>query len=184
MKKLIILCVAALSLTTLSCSRKAYQGDVEVKVPCQSKEVRGNKTSLRALGEGYSSSQSIARDNALVKARGRLAASLQTLVKSVSDNFLSSYTNEIGDKSRERFLSLTRQVVKTNMRGSKITCDKLMRTPEGKFRCYILLEIKADDILNSYETNINQDEQLRTDFEYEKFKKAFNEEFQKFKTNE
>ena len=51
----------------------------------------------------------------------------------------------------------------------------------GNTICYACVELTGDAIIDVVADKISNDEKLRTDFEYEKFKKVFEEEFNKMK---
>ena len=54
-----------------------------------------------------------------------------------------------------------------------------MKTPDGKYKVYVSLELAGEEIMNAMANRIKNDDKLRIDFEYEKFKKVFEEEMSK-----
>jgi hypothetical protein len=74
---------------------------------------------------------------------------------------------------------LTRQVVEQQLSGVATICERLTKTKQGTFKCYIAQELNGDEILQSIQKRISGDEKLRLDFEYEKFKNEFNKEMDK-----
>ena len=74
---------------------------------------------------------------------------------------------------------LTRTVVEQELSGTRVICEKTMKTPDGKYKVYVSLELAGEEIMNAMANRIKNDDKLRIDFEYEKFKKVFEEEMSK-----
>ena len=55
----------------------------------------------------------------------------------------------------------------------------VIKTPDGKYKVYVSLELAGEEIMNAMANRIKNDDKLRIDFEYEKFKKVFEEEMSK-----
>ena len=83
------------------------------------------------------------------------------------------------DESKSRYQSLTRTVVEQGLSGTRVICEKTMKTPDGKYKVYVSLELAGEEIMNAMANRIKNDDKLRIDFEYEKFKKVFEEEMSK-----
>ena len=52
----------------------------------------------------------------------------------------------------------------------------MMKSPEGQYKAYVAIELGGIDVVKAMNNKISNDEKLRVDFEYEKFKKVFDEE--------
>ncbi len=180
MKKTLIFC--AIMLIAVACGSKkdaAYKGTKAVDVPCAGKEYRSDKNHLRALGTGYSTSLQTARDKALVAARAELGTQVNATIKRVTDNFASSYEIGMDEEAKGKFLDMTRQVVAQELVGTIVICDETERTGDGKFRCYVVVEIGGTDLVNKIANSVKNDDKLRIDYEYEKFKEEFEKEMNK-----
>ena len=68
---------------------------------------------------------------------------------------------------------LTREVIDLKLSNYITACEKLTKTKQGTYRSYLSYEIKIDDLLDPLSEKISQDEVLRIDYNYEKFKKNF-----------
>ena len=155
-------------------------GDVEVNVPCSGVEFQTDKEYFRASAMGLSTNMNIAKQKAMTEARAGLAASISAKVKTVTDNYSSSYQMGENDDSKNRYQSLTRTVVDQELSGTRVICEKTMRdTSNGNYKVYVALELAGDEIMNAMANRIKDDDKLRVDFEYEKFKKVFEEEMSK-----
>lgn len=117
---------------------------------------------------------------AAASARSEIAAQVNSLVKRVVDNYTSEYIK--GDESDfgERFQDLSRTVINQELSGAIVTCrDKEPGSKEGDIIVYVCVELTGKKIVESIAEQVNADEKLRLDFEYEKFKKEFNSEMDK-----
>ncbi|MFR3328814.1 MAG: hypothetical protein ACLTSL_01360 [Odoribacter splanchnicus] len=152
------------------------QEDVEVIVPCSGPEYMPDAEHFRASAMGLSNSQEIASQKAMTAARAKLAAAIQTTVKTVTDNYASSYEMGRQEEAKGRFQTLTREVVNQTLNGVKVICQKMMKSPEGQYKAYVAIELGGIDVAKAMNNKISSDDKLRVDFEYEKFKKIFDEE--------
>lgn len=152
------------------------QEDVEVIVPCSGPEYMPDAEHFRASAMGVSNSQEIASQKAMTAARTKLAAAIQTTVRTVTDNYLSSYEMGQQEEAKGRFQSLTRETVNQVLNGVKVICQKMMKSPDGQYKSYVALELGGMDIAKAIGNKVSNDDKLRIDFEYEKFKKVFDEE--------
>ena len=146
------------------------QEDVEVVVPCSGPEYMTDKSYFRASAMGFSNDMMMAKKKALAEARAELATSVNAAVKRVTGE---------QEEARSRFQDLARVVVNEKLAGTRVICEKTMKTPEGAYKVYTAVELAGEEIAKSMQNRIQDDEKLRTDFEYEKFKKVFDEEMEK-----
>lgn len=182
MKKVLFISMfSAFMLIIASCGgSKAVQGDVRIEVPCSGPEYRTNNEYFRASAVGLSSDMNIARQKAMTEARTVLAQAIEVKVSAVTDNYSSSYQMGEDEEARSRFQQLSRQAVQQQLSGIRVLCEETMKSPEGKYKVYVAIELSGEDIMKAAANRISEDEKLRTDFEYEKFKKVFEEEMSKF----
>lgn len=152
------------------------QEDTEVIVPCSGPEYMPDGEHFRASAMGISNSQEIASQKAMTSARAKLASAIQTTVKTVTDNYTSSYEVGQQEEAKGRFQSITREVVNQTLNGVKVICQKMMKSPDGQYKSYVAIELGGIDVVKALNNKISNDDKLRVDFEYEKFKKVFDEE--------
>jgi hypothetical protein len=155
---------------------KAPKGEVEVVVPCSGSEFFTNNKFFRANSIGESQDQVTSKKKALANARAELAASISTTVKAVTDNYTNSREMNNREQVEERFEQLNREIVEQKLSGVRTLCEKLMRTEGGTYKTYIAIELSADELVKTYNERLSQDERLRIDYDYEKFKETFEKE--------
>ena len=128
---------------------------------------------------GLSTDMSIAKKKAMTEARAEIATAINAKVKSVTERKVSCTQQGKKEESKGRYQSLTRMVEKQSYRVWKKKKKKTMKTPDGKYKVYVSLELAGEEIMNAMANRIKNDDKLRIDFEYEKFKKVFEEEMSK-----
>jgi hypothetical protein len=170
---------AAFMFSCKSKEKAPPKGETEVVVPCSGPDYFTTTKFFRSNSIGESQDQVTSKKKALANARAELAASIQTTVKAVTDNYVNSREMNNKEQVEERFEQLNREIVDQKLTGLKTICEKLMKTENGTYKTYIALELSADDLVASYNEKLSKDERLKIDYDYEKFKETFDKEMEK-----
>lgn len=160
-------------------SAGGVKGDVAIDAPCSGADFNTDKDYFRANMTALSSDMGMAKTKALSSARGELATSVNAEMKRVLEEYKSSYQSGESEEMKRKDEDLIRTVVNQTLNDTRVICEKMMKTPDGKYRAYVAVEMAKENILKGIENQLKADEKLRTDFEYEKFKKTFEEEMNK-----
>jgi hypothetical protein len=156
------------------------EGETEVKVLCSGPEYFTDNKVFRANALGESMDQATAKKKAMSNARADLAASINTQVKAVIDNYVNSREMNNREEVGERYEALAREVVDQKLTGTKTICEKMMKVnSSGNYKCYVAIELSAQELLAAYNERLSTDERLRIDYDYEKFKETFEKEMEK-----
>ena len=124
--------------------------------------------------------QATAKKKALSNARAEMASAINTQVKSVIDNYVNSREMNNKEEVAERFEGLTREVVEQKLTGTRTICEKMMKVnASDNYKCYVAIELSAQDLLAAYNERLSKDDQLKIDYDYEKFKETFDKEMEK-----
>jgi hypothetical protein len=148
---------------------------------CSGPEYFSDNEYFRASNVGESQGQSMAKKKAMSNARLDLAAAIETRVKAVIDNYFSSYTTGDAIQDAERYEGLSREVINQELSGIRTICEQFTKTKDGTYKAYVAIELAGEEILNGMQKRISDDEKLKIDFQYEKFKKEFEKEMDNFK---
>ena len=185
--KLVILGLTVISTTAFtSCGSKKNttpklpDGEVEVSLPCTGSNFFSTKEYFRGTGNGESMDQTTARNKALSNARASLATDIESTIKVVSDNYVKS--SEVGNREEvlERFENLSRMIVSQKLKGVKQICEKATKTEAtGSYKYYVSIELSGAELVSAYNESLSEDEVLKVDYNYEKFKETFNKEMEK-----
>lgn len=161
---------------------KPPSGETEVAVLCSGPDYFTNDKVFRANNLGESMDQATSKKKALANARADMASAINTQIKGVIDNYVNSRESNNREEVAERFEGLTREVVDQKLTGTKTICEKVMRVDAtGNYKTYVAIELSAQDLLAAYNERLSNDERLRIDYDYEKFKETFEKEMEKLK---
>lgn len=155
------------------------KGETEVVVPCSGSQFFTDNKAFRANSIGESMDLVTSKKKALANARAELAASIQTTVKAVTDNYVNSREMNNKEQVEERFEQLNREIIDQQLTGLKTICEKQTKSNEGTYKTYIALELSADDLVAKYNERLSKDDRLKIDYDYEKFKETFEKEMEK-----
>lgn len=116
-----------------------------VKEPFSGNAYESNNRFFRASGKGESSSENIARGKADMDAKTMLAGQVNTTMKQVADNYMGQTENERGADVAEKFQSLARQVMDTDLADiRKVGEKKYYDEKEKRYTVFIAYEIKKN----------------------------------------
>lgn len=100
---------------------------------------------FRGTGKGESSQDNIARSKADLDAKAQLAGQVNTTMKQVADQYLGQAENESAADVADKFQSLTRQLMNTNIADlRKIGEKKYFNKKENKYTVFMAYEIKKN----------------------------------------
>ena len=157
--------------------------ETHVEVLCSGPDYFSNSEYFRANSVGESTNQANSKRMALSNAREQLAGQLEVTVKAVIDNYVQDIAVGERQEFSQRYEGLSREVINQRLAGTKVICEEVTRTQEGRYRTYIAIELTGNEILNAMNDRISRDERLRLDYYYDKFKNTFNEEMEKMESD-
>ncbi len=181
MKKISLLLGAALMVLVMASCGSEKQVATTSNFPCP--DCKATTEVFRYLGQHVASSDrqmQQARSMAANAARTQLATMVEATVKSVVDNYTSEYITDDQSEFRQRVQDMSRTIVNQTLKGTPVICEGTMPGSQpGNIICFACVELTGKTVLDAIASQISNDEKLRTDFEYEKFKKVFDEEMSK-----
>lgn len=180
--------LAATGLSSCGSAEKAVttkaQGEELIEVYCTGSDYQSDKNYFRASAIGESLDQMVSKKKAGTNARAELATLIQSTVKGTIDNYVNSTELNNVEQVEERFEGLTREVINQQLNNIKVICEKQTRTGENKYKTYIAIEMGAKDLEEAINQKLSQDDKLKVDYDYEKFKETFNAEMQKLEAEQ
>ncbi len=178
----LILAGAAIFAFTACKSKKktieAPKGEVEIVLPCS--QYKSDKKYFRSYSFGESMDANVAKKKALSNAKAELAGQISTVMKVVGDNYVKSSEYNNTEELLERFEENARTVINQKLNGVKPVCDRLTQVNgSNKYKYYIAVELSGDELVDNYYKTLSNDQSLKIDYNFEKFKKTFDEEMKK-----
>jgi len=149
----------------------------KVKEPFQGNKFESNARFFRGVGKGESSKDNIAKSKADLAAKNELAGQVRTTMKSVADQYLAQTENENAADVADKFQSLVRQVMNTDI-------ADLRKIGEEKYKdgttytVFIAYEIKKNAMLRFMKKQAKVDAKI-SDAERATIEKIIDEELAK-----
>lgn len=157
--------------------------EVEIKQFCSGTEFESSDGFIRARFFGESNDMAMSKKVAKSNTLEELASKIEVSVKAVIDNYNSRRQKDVNESVEKRYEELIRTTVKQKINGYKTICEKVTRTKEGKYRTYLVYELPTDNVLNPVYSNISKNDELKVDYDYQKFKQTFEEEMKNLENN-
>jgi hypothetical protein len=144
MKKFVVMMFAILVLGACTSSKLGKK----VHEPFQGNAYESNSRFFRGTGKGESSADNIARSKADLEAKAELAGQVNTTMKQVADQYLGQTENANAADVADKFQSLVRQVMNTEIADlRKIGEKKYYNDKENKYTVFMAYEIKKNAML-------------------------------------
>jgi hypothetical protein len=120
----------------------------KVREPFQGNAYESNNRFWRGTGKGTSSQDNIARAKADLDAKAQLAGQVNTTMKQVADQYLGQTENERAADIAEKFQSLVRQVMNTDISDLRKMGEKKFYNDKTKeYTVFMAYEIKKNAML-------------------------------------
>lgn len=117
----------------------------KVKEPFRGNAYESNNRFFRATGKGESTQDNIARGKADIEAKAQLAGQVNTTMKQVADQYLGQTQNAEAADVADKFQSLVRQVMNTDIADlRKVGEQKYFDKTDKKYTVFIAYEIKKN----------------------------------------
>jgi len=155
------------------------KGEVVINEYCTGAQYNSDEKTFRSSATGESMSRETAKKIARSNAEDRLARTISSTVKAVTDNYVNSTKFNNTEEVTETFNNLARTIVDQELRGAKVICEQLTQKEGGTYVSYIAVELSGDDIAQAYNDRLSKDERIKAEYNYEKFKETFEAEMRK-----
>lgn len=182
----LLILVAVLTIFGTSCKKKKKVvetpkpiGEVLINEYCTGEQYQSTKDAFRSTATGESKDRETAKKKARSNAQSELAKTISSTMKIVGDNYVNSTEFNNKEEVTETFQEMARTVVDQELRGAIEICEKLTQREDGTFVSYVALELSGSKIADAYNSGLSQNEKLKADYNYEKFKDTFEKEMEK-----
>lgn len=146
MKSIVKVCLVLLAISTIACVSNSL--GKKVREPFRGNAYESNNRWWRGTGKGSSSQDNIARSKADLNAKAQLAGQVNTTMKQVADQYLGQTENEKGADVADKFQSLVRQTMNTNISDlRKMGEEKYYNETTKEYTVFIAYEIKKNAML-------------------------------------
>lgn len=142
---------------------------------CSGNEFQSNKDFYRASTSVERMDQNVVKQKRLTNARTLMAQQLEVVLRNVTVNYIESAEANNVVNLTERFEGMTKEITEQKLSGTRVICDKMNISENGNYVSYVSIEFPIDDIVSKLRLKLTDDQMLRIDYDYEKFKKTFEE---------
>lgn len=156
-------------------------GEIEILEYCAGEEFKSDKDHFRATATGESMDRETAKKMARSNAEARLARTINSTIEIVTDNYVNSSSFNNKEEVTETFNDLARTVVNQQLAGAITACERLTQKTDGSYVSYMAVELSGSELVSRYNERLSQDERIRAEYNYEKFKETFNAEMDKLR---
>lgn len=133
----------------------------KVKEPFTGAAYESNNRFWRASGKGQSSQDNIARGKADIDAKAQLAGQVNTTMKQVTDQYLGQTENAEAADVADKFQSLVRQVMNTDIADlRKVGEKKYFNAKKNEYTVFIAYEIKKNAMLRFMKKQAKTDQKI------------------------
>ena len=154
--------------------------EVALNIPLSDPQYQTNDDFWRAVQSGTSTDFAMAQKIAEQNCRQNLAATVQAEIKSVVENYCRNITVGERNEVESMYEELTRTVVDQQLNGITQVGQEAFRQEDGKIRFHVCLQISKRDMEQKIIEKLTEEENMRLQFDKERFKKTFNEELAKY----
>jgi hypothetical protein len=141
--KTLLVCSTLFFMASCKSSSKTY--GKETKDPFSSGKYMSDKKHFRASGKGQSSKDNVAEKKADIDAKAEIASQVNVSMKEVADAYMSQTENNNSGEVFEKFQSLSREVVNTNLSDLRKVDQKKYYNGE-KYTVFVLYEINKKEM--------------------------------------
>ena len=144
-----------------ACKSTAPAIGEKVKEPFSGSAYESNNRFFRAVGKGVSIKDNIAESKADMDAKTELAGQIGTTMKNVSDQYASETGFGSNEEITEKFQSLSRQVMNTQLADiRKIGQEKYLNQETGDYTVYMVYEVKKSAMFRFMKKQAKLDEKM------------------------
>jgi hypothetical protein len=156
----------------------------EITLPLSGKQYHTNRAFFRAVQSGKSPDLSTAKKIALQNAKSEMAGNIQATIKKVTHNYTNQRTMNNAQVFENKFEELSREFVNQALYDVHIIGSKIFKERDNTYTYWIAIETSKDNILKGINQSVSKNKQLQIDFDKNKFDKIFDEEMQKYESNQ
>ena len=184
MKKTTIKLLALLTLIMVfSCKTpqklEKTTGAVEISVPFSESKYKTDKNFFRAKQVGKSMDLAAAKKIAIMNAKTELAGTINSTMKTVTDQYTNQRTVGNNEEFESKFEQLARDVVNENLSDVRIMDEKIFKETDNKYTYWVAIEMSKQEVLKSMNNKISKNKKLQLDYDKMKFEEVFNSEMTK-----
>jgi len=150
-----------LTLGLSACNKKANPAGQKVSQPFSGNKYQSNAAWFRGTGVGVSQAQNIARSKSDLDAKNQLAGQVNTNMRSVVDQYLAETGNTNASDVADKFQSLVREVMNTEMADLRKFDEEVRYNEATKdYTVYVAYEIRKNAMFRFMKKQAKTDDRI------------------------
>jgi len=162
---------------------KDNQNETAYDFHCADSDYLQNADYFRIHKIGESVDQPTSMKKAIQLAQLELAESILSKLDAAIEKYISGKGLRNDEIMKEQIFALTYPVSEESIKEVNIVCEETIKTLNGLYKTYVVLEISVKEVLNELQKKISQNRQFQVKINASEFKKIFELEMNK-KLNE
>lgn len=155
---------------------------VQVITPCTGDKYNSDDKFFRASSSGLSIDQATGKKIALTNTNFVLANDINVFFTALVDQYTGQDRVNQGLNLGIKYKEFIRTTIDLELRNAKNICEVTTQDKtNGQFTVYLGREINRDLLFESVSEAISKDEQLKLDYDYEKFKEEYLKEIDRLR---
>jgi len=155
------------------------KGSVEITVPFSESKYRSDKQTFRSTSSGNSPDLAMAKKISLNNAKTELAGLIQLTLKKVTDQYSNQRTVGKEKNFENKVDELSREVTNQSLANFKIIGEKIFQEKDDTYTYWIAIEADKGEIFDQFSSKISSKEELKLDYDKQKFQEIFDAEMKK-----
>jgi hypothetical protein len=178
----LLCCIVAVSCKSTE-KVKENQNDSAYKFHCADSNYFQNADYFRIHKIGESVDQPTSMKKAIQMAQEELAESIISKLGAAIETYINEKGLRNDEIMKEQIFALSYPVSDASINKVNIICEESIKTLNGLYKTYIVLEISVKEVLNELQKTISQNRQFQVKINAAEFKRIFQSEMSK-KINE
>lgn len=146
---------------------------------CSGSEYLPTSDYFRVHKIGESVDQTTSMKKAIQMAQQELAGSIKSTLNGAIKNYISNKGLHYDELMKEQIAAVTDPVGNESVHKVNLICEETIKTMNGLYKTYVVLEISANEVLNELQKNLSQNNQFQVNIDVSEFKKIFELEMNK-----
>lgn len=152
---------------------KEKNEDIEYEFLCSASDYVQTSDFFRVHQIGESVDQPTSMKKGIQKAQQKLAGSITTALDKTFESYIVKDGIPLDDSMKEEIFAVTKPIGEELIEKVNIICEESIKTLNGLYRTYIVIEISADEVLSELDKKMKENTQLKVPVNSREFREIF-----------
>ncbi len=158
---------------------KEDPAEAKYEFQCSGEDYIQSSENFRVHYIGESVDQPTSMKKGIQFAQQELAGSIKTVLNKTIENYLTNDGLPIDEAVKDTIVAITGPIGEELIERVNVICEESIKTLNGLYRTYVVLEISANEVLDELEKKMKENAQFQVDIHSPKFKEIFEHQMNK-----